>query len=141
MNFPVSFIKGKLRDYQGEVYLGGGGLTSSGKVRTGSWKAAGRGIKGLQDLCKLSLWSNLAKADIWGQLGSLFGVIDIQVTDEPVFADEITSNRMASAYFQCHIDVGLASEHELYQRCSPMWKSPVAPLSHVLPDRTAVYFC
>lgn len=27
------------------------------------------------------------------------------------------------------------------QHCSPMWKSPVAPLSHVLPDRTAVYFC
>lgn len=39
------------------------------------------------------------------------GVVGIQVADEPVFADEITSNRMASAYFQCHIDIGLASEH------------------------------
>lgn len=35
----------------------------------------------------------------------------MQVTDEPVFAGEITSSSMASAYFQCHIHVGLASEY------------------------------
>lgn len=27
-----------------------------------------------------------------------------------------------------------------YQHCSPVWKSPVAPLSLLLPDRTVVYF-
>lgn len=47
------------------MHLGGGGLACSSKVRTGSyWEAAGRGIKGFQVLCKLSMWPNLAKADI-----------------------------------------------------------------------------
>lgn len=72
--FPCFFCREEVtRDYQGEVYLGAGGLTRSSKVRTGSLEAVGRGVKGSQVLCKLSMWPSFAKGDIWDWLGSLFG--------------------------------------------------------------------
>lgn len=47
------------------MYLGGGVLTSSSKVNTGSClETVGRRIKGFQVLCKLSMWPNLVKAGI-----------------------------------------------------------------------------
>lgn len=129
------------------MYLGGGVLTSSSKVNTGSClETVGRRIKGFQVLCKLSMWPNLVKAGIWGWLGSYRGKLvwsstsgsrwhtggrwtcvcrwDHQQQDGKCLFP--MSYRYWAGFWAC-----ITCQH-----CSTMWKSPVAPLSHVLTHRT-----
>jgi len=144
-----------MRDHEGKVYRGGGGLIRSSKVRTGSFQgAAGRRIWGafevfLSLVCGLILLSLMSEASwdhgldrvklVWSGASGSHWRADDRWTCVCRWDHQQQGGKclfLMSYWCWAGLRVCITCQH-----CNTVWQSPVATLRHLLQDRSAFCFC